>query len=112
MPNNRAVLLVSGMIAADPYQGGASWAVLQYLLGFRRLGYDVVFVEPVPAEKLRAAPGSTQYPALAASANAAYFRKVTRAFGLADRAALLLAGTRETIGLPYGELRAAARRAV
>src|SRR2546423_12906535 len=105
MPNNRAVLLVSGMVAADPYQGGATWAVLQYLLGFRRLGYDVFFVEPIAADKL-------QHSALDKSANAAYFRKVTRTFGLTGRAALLLAGTRETVGLPYGELRAAARRAV
>ena len=38
------------MIAADSFQGGATWAVLQYLLGFQRLGHEVYFVEPV-AEK-------------------------------------------------------------
>src|SRR5437870_7256883 len=100
MPNNRAVLLVSGMVAADPYQGGATWAVLQYVLGFRRLGYDVFFVEPIPAEKLRLSsngacrgregeapaepraqarreprpPPTGESSPLAASANAAYFR--------------------------------------
>jgi hypothetical protein len=26
-------ILVSGMLAGDPHQGGASWAVLQYVLG-------------------------------------------------------------------------------
>ena len=31
-------IVVSGMIAADPFQGGATWAVLQYVLGFRALG--------------------------------------------------------------------------
>jgi hypothetical protein len=114
MPNNRAVLLVSGMVAADPYQGGATWAVLQYLLGFRQLGYDVFFVEPIAAAKLRVRPSlaGASGSALDKSANAAYFRKVTRTFGLTGRAALLLAGTRETVGLPYDELRAAARRAV
>src|SRR5437763_13315912 len=117
MPNSRAVLLVSGMVAADPYQGGATWAVLQYVLGFRRLGYDVFFVEPIPAEKLRPHRPAPLEPearardglslarasgsALNTSANAAYFRKVTRAFGLTGRAALLLAGTREKVGLPY-----------
>jgi len=40
-------VIVSGMIAATPGQGGASWAILQYLLGLRRLGCDVYFVEPV-----------------------------------------------------------------
>ena len=33
------------MVAAAPHQGGATWAVLQYLLGFKRLGHDVYFVE-------------------------------------------------------------------
>jgi hypothetical protein len=35
------------MIGGTPHQGGATWAVLQYLLGFRQLGCDVWFVEPV-----------------------------------------------------------------
>src|SRR5437867_12442190 len=39
-------ILVSGMLAGDPYQGGATWAVLQYILGLRRLGHDVWFYEP------------------------------------------------------------------
>jgi hypothetical protein len=39
--------MVSGMIAATPWQGGATWAVLQYLLGLRSLGCDVTFVEQV-----------------------------------------------------------------
>src|SRR5687767_2197436 len=36
------------MLAGDPYQGGATWAVLQYVLGLRQLGHDVVVVDPVP----------------------------------------------------------------
>ena len=42
-------IVVSGMIASDPTQGGAAWAVLQYVLGLRRLGHRVTFVEPVDA---------------------------------------------------------------
>src|SRR5438034_598366 len=34
------------MIAAVPHQGGATWAVLQYLLGFRRLGHAMRFGGP------------------------------------------------------------------
>ena len=37
----RRRIVVSGMVAADPHQGGAAWAVLQYVLGLRRLGHDV-----------------------------------------------------------------------
>jgi hypothetical protein len=92
---SRLRIVVAGMVAGDPYQGGATWAVLQYVLGLRRLGHDVVLVEP-----------------LAASSNASerYFAEVTDAFGLRDRAAVLV-GSGETVGLPYPRLLALARSA-
>jgi hypothetical protein len=99
-------IVVSGMIASVPGQGGAAWAVLQYLLGLRRLGHDVYFVEQLDAAALRSAGGT-----LADSANAAYFRAVMAEFGLERSAALLLAGTEQTVGLPYARLRQVARRA-
>jgi hypothetical protein len=47
-------IFVSGMLAGVPRQGGASWAVLQYVLGLRRLGHRVVFAEPAaPTPYLR-----------------------------------------------------------
>jgi hypothetical protein len=83
-------ILVSGMVAGDPHQGGASWAVLQYVAGLRGLGHEVLLVEPVPGEAL--APGT----------------EVSRYFGslpLPDgEAALLGAGGEETVGLSYPEL--------
>ncbi len=93
------------MIAADPLQGGATWAVLQYLLGLRRLGHEMNFIEPIRESALRPAGGG-----LADSENAAYFRAVVADFGLEGRAALLLAGTEETVGLTHAELRAVAGR--
>jgi hypothetical protein len=94
------------MIAGVPYQGGATWAVLQYLLGFKRLGHDVHFIEPVEEAALRPAGAP-----LARSDNAAYFRQVMADFGLKQTSALLLAGTQQTVGLPYDRLRELARRA-
>jgi hypothetical protein len=99
MPARKLSILLSGMIAADPHQGGATWAVLQYLLGLVRLGHEVCLVEPVPPPALRPAGAS-----LAASENAAYFRQVVTDFGREHSAALLLAGTRQTVGLPYQAL--------
>ena len=50
---SRLSIVVTGMIAADAGHGGATWAVLQYLMGLRRLGHRVCFIEPVSAAKLR-----------------------------------------------------------
>ena len=95
---NRPVI-VSGMIAAVPDRGGATWAVLQYVLGLRQLGRDVHFVEELAPTALTPAGATLEH-----SENARYFAAVMRAFGLAQHATLLLAGTRETVGLPYTEL--------
>ena len=99
----RLKIIVAGMIAGDPYQGGATWAVLQYLLGLRQSGHDVHFVEPVAAAKLR--PHDAH---MSSTVNASYFLDVARAFDFEARSALLLAGTEETVGLPYERLRAIA----
>jgi hypothetical protein len=106
MRRERLTILLSGMIAAVPFQGGATWAVLQYLLGFRRLGHEVFFVEPLGEQHLRPAQATLEQ-----SENARYFRQVVKDFGLEDSSALLLESTRETVGLPYSQLRAAASRA-
>ncbi len=104
--NSKLTIVVSGMIAADPHQGGASWAVLQYLLGFRQLGHDVYFIEPIPAESLQ--PAGVSLPE---SANATYFRQVAADFGQEQSAAIVLAGTRQTVGSSYDELHSICRRA-
>jgi hypothetical protein len=99
-------ILCTGMISADPDQGGATWAVLQYLLGFRQLGHRVYVVEPVTREKLR--PVGTD---LAHSDTARDFRRVVSAFGFAESATLLLEGTTETVGVTHAGLRRVAARA-
>lgn len=99
-------ILVAGTMAGDPFQGGTTWSVLQYILGLRGLGHDVYFVEPVPARKLRPVGAS-----LRASTSASYFRDVVRQFGLQSKAALLLRDANDTVGCTYEALRAIASRA-
>jgi len=106
MADSSLTILVAGMIAGDPHQGGAAWAVLQYVLGLRELGHDVYFVEPVATRKLR--PVGTS---LRTSTSASYFREVVRQFGLQTKAALLLRDATDTVGCSYETLRAAAARA-
>jgi hypothetical protein len=88
-------IVVSGMLAGVPGQGGASWAVLQYVLGLRRLGHDVVFVEP-------AAP---------TGATLAYFDSLVARFGLEGRAALLDPATGACAGIDRSRLLELARGA-
>ncbi len=95
------------MIAADPFQGGAAWAILQYILGLERLGHDVVFVEPIAGASVR--PSGAP---LADSVNASYFREVAERHGFSSRAALVLADTRETFGMTRDALRRACADAV
>ena len=92
-------IVFSGMIAADPYHGGATWAVLQYILGLKKLGHEVLFVEPMKASSQR--PPKVPLPA---SDNVAYFREVTRQFGIERTSALLLDGGKETVGIGYGDV--------
>ena len=100
MTETRLKILLSGMIAGVPRQGGATWAVLQYFLGLRQLGHDVHFVEAIPEDSVQ--PRGT---ALSDSENAAYFRGVMDRFGLEGAATLVHGRTRETLGGTYDELR-------
>ena len=104
----KLTIIVSGMIAAEPWQGGATWAVLQYVLGLRRLGHEVFFIEPVAVKALRPAGA-----ALADSENARYFKVVWDAYAPCDPngcATLLRTDTRETFGLSYDALQRLAAR--
>ena len=95
-------VLVSGMVGGVPGHGGATWAILQYILGLHRLGHDVLLVEPVSVP-----PGS----AVVDSAAAAYCEKVMSAAGLDGRWAMLEHGSRNTAGRHYDDLVDWAQRA-
>jgi len=98
--------IVAGRIAATPGQGGAAWAVLQWVLGLREFSDDVWFVERLTAQQVVPAGAS-----LEDSDNARYFHAVMSRFGLSDRAALILGEGDETVGPSAGHLREVARDA-
>lgn len=87
----RLKILIGGMVAADPHQGGATWAVLQYVAGLAELGHEVLLVEPVGGEADLDPRGEV----------ASYFHELPF---LEGRAALSLAGSDRTLGLPFAEL--------
>jgi hypothetical protein len=91
-------VLFSGSIAGHAVgYGGNTWAFLQWVLGFRRLGYKVYYVEERPA--LETLHESSRRVPFVESANARYFRQVIERFELADHAALLEADSSAHIGL-------------
>jgi hypothetical protein len=91
-------LVVSGAIANKHLNGGEAWVRLSWILGLRRLGFDVWFVEQIGAGSCVDAAGD---PApFQDSENRRYFDQVVERFGLSGRASLLYEGGREWSGAP------------
>jgi hypothetical protein len=105
----RDVVVVAGSIAQRPRRGGHAWVFLQYLLGFRQLGYEVLFLDRLSPDML--APGAA-WPPAADSPGLAWLRGTMEAHGLGDCFALLLEGEAETFGVGRDEALARLRRSV
>jgi hypothetical protein len=91
-------IVIAGSLAQKPRHGGHTWVFLQYLLGFRRLGWDVLFLD-------RLEPGmcvdETGRPSsFADSLNLSYFQKVMHGFGLSDAFSLDYNRGECVVGLP------------
>jgi hypothetical protein len=92
-------VIVSGMIAATPWQGGAAWAVLQYLLGLRRLGCSVYLMEPIDRPEALS-PDAPRY-----------CEEVMGRFGFEGRWALIPPPGADPIGMTRADIVSAAREA-
>jgi hypothetical protein len=90
----RPVVAVAGSVAQRPARGGHAWVFLQYLLGFRRLGYEVLFLDRLSPDMCESAAA---WPPAGA---VGWLREVMSAHDLDDRYALLLDdGSGECVGL-------------
>jgi hypothetical protein len=93
-------IVVAGSVAQRPGNGGHTWVFLQYLLGFRKLGWEVLFLDRLePGMSVDANGRSTT---VEGSVNIAYLDRVFRAFGLADRYAVFHEGG--TVGLSRSQV--------
>jgi hypothetical protein len=104
----RETIVIAGSVAQRPWHGGHTWVFLQYLLGFQRLGFDVLFVD-------RLEPGMCVDPAgdpvsFRSSENLRYLDDVMDRFGLGGRWSLLFDGGRDVAGLERRELLELTRR--
>ena len=95
-------VVVSSVIANKPLNGGNAWAVLSWVLGLKKLGFRVYFVEQISRESCIDATGAGS--AFERSANLGYFKQVTEQSGLAGSATLIYEGGEQIHGLPYAEL--------
>jgi hypothetical protein len=96
-------VVVGGSIAQRPHVGGHTWVFLQYLLGFKALGWDVIFLDRLEPDMCVDAEGRPS--GLDDSVNLRYLDEVMRRFDLGDAYALLFDDGRQSIGLSRAELR-------
>jgi hypothetical protein len=94
-------IVIAGSLAQKPGRGGHSWVFLQYLLGFRKLGWDVTFLDRLEPEMCADAGADGR---VEESVNARYFREVMRRFGFEGSYGLLCNGGTRTIGLSRAEI--------
>jgi hypothetical protein len=87
----RERVAVAGSVAQRPRRGGHAWVFLQYLLGFQRLGYEVLFVDRLTSEMLP--PGGSS------DEGVRWVEETMRAYGLGESYAVLLDGG-ESAGRP------------
>src|SRR5262245_45816213 len=78
----RGTVAVAGSVAQRPLQGGHTWVFLQYLLGFRRLGYKVLLLDRLTPEMCFDNAGKTCE--WRQSVNVGFFLALMERCGLSD----------------------------
>lgn len=75
-------MALSAALAQRPHVGGHTWMALQWLLGFRALGWDVLLIDRLEPAMCRNPAGEPCAPEH--STGVAYLASVMEQFGLAD----------------------------
>ena len=84
-------MAIAGSLAQQPCRGGHSWVFLQYLLGFRRLGFEVLFLDRMTSDMSGGEVGTK------------YLASVMKRFGLANDYCLLGSGGTAIAGMTRRE---------
>jgi hypothetical protein len=104
----RAVV-VAGSLAQKPCQGGHTWQFLQYLLGLKRLGWEVLFLDRLEPEMCVNDQGHPS--SLEDSVNLRYFLHVLDRFGLAGSFSLIFNRGQRFVGLSRRQVLQRCRKA-
>jgi hypothetical protein len=95
-------LVIAGAFAQKPKIAGHTWVLLQYLLGFRRLGWKTLFVDRL--EPSLCVDEAGRNSAMEGSVNLRYVLDVVRSFELEEDYVLLGPGGESLIGIPRSRL--------
>lgn len=93
----KGTIAIAGSVAQRPFRGGHTWVFLQYLLGFRRLGWDVLFLDRLEPDMCVDSRGVLTRPQ--SSVNVRYLEEVMTRFGLGQSWALFYDGSQEVLGM-------------
>src|SRR3954462_4609656 len=105
---SRGTIVVAGSLAQRPGQGGHAWVFLEYLLGFRRLGFDVLFLDRLEPDMCRDAGGATCAPER--STGYQYLAAVMTRYGLGDAFAVACDGGLTYLGVKRTDVLSRVRR--
>lgn len=106
MLSERPLVVISGGVAQCSGYGGHAWVFLQYLLGLRRLGFDVLLIDRLEPDMIRNPAGA--YPTQASELRRLI--AILERFGLDQCFTVLGPGGRAIAGLPREEVLAHAGR--
>jgi hypothetical protein len=95
-------VVVSSAIANKYLNGGNAWTVLSWVLGLKKLGFRVHFLEQISRESCVNTAGAMT--AFENCVNLAYFKRIVEEFGLSGSAALIYENGEQIHGSTYAEL--------
>ena len=105
----QGLVVIGGSLAQKPDFGGLTWVFLQLVLGFKRLGWDVVFLDRLEPEMCVDASGAQC--SFESSVNVRYLAEIMAHYGLSDAFALAGEGYQRFIGLTRTQILERMRRA-
>ena len=98
----KETIVIAGSIAQKPWHGGHTWVFLQYVLGFQKLGWNVLFLDQLQPQMCVNRAGEAC--AVEDSLNLEYFLQVMHEFNLEGSYALLYKNGQSVAGMPRPEV--------
>jgi len=107
---SRGLLLMGTTVASFPGNGGIAWERLSWVLGFRKLDYDVLWVDQLGRGHC-VQPAGSEEDGYANCLNIPWFEDIVERFGLAGSAALIGDDGESLSGVSFDHVLAAADEA-